>query len=105
MNLKSNQFMKSTNFKGISFLILLLCMVVPSMTAIAQEVEEEVQAVAEEEVKTNIAEVQLDKLLKNYSISIHVGGTMPFTDVRSVDFLGRFDAPSDVQYGVGASIT
>lgn len=105
MNLKSNQFMKSTNFKGISFLILLLCMVVPSMTAIAQEVEEEVQAVAEEEVKTNIAGVQLDKLLKNYSISIHVGGTMPFTDVRSVDFLGRFDAPSDVQYGVGASIT
>ena len=58
---------------------------------------------ATEEVKTQ--GLQMDKLLKNYSVSAHFGVTTPYTDVRSYDF-NRFKKPkSDVQYGMGASIT
>ena len=49
--------------------------------------------------------IQLDKVLKNYSVTIHAGVTVPYTDVRSLDFSSRFKKPGDVQYGVGASIT
>jgi outer membrane protein OmpA-like peptidoglycan-associated protein len=59
--------------------------------------------VTKEEVKTG--GIQMDKLLKNYSATVHFGVTTPFTDVRSYDF-NRFKKPkSDVQYGMGASIT
>lgn len=53
----------------------------------------------------NAQGIQTDKILKNYSVTIHAGVTTPFTDVRSFDF-NRFQKPvSDVQYGVGGSIT
>lgn len=56
-----------------------------------------------EEVKTS--GIQMDKLLKNYSATIHFGFTTPYTDVRSYDF-NRFRKPkSDIQYGMGGSIT
>lgn len=54
---------------------------------------------------SNAQGIQTDKILKNYSVTIHAGATMPFTDVRSLDF-NRFQGPkSDVQYGFGGSIT
>jgi len=54
---------------------------------------------------TDAQGIQTDKILKNYSVTVHAGMTTPFTDVRSYDF-ARFAKPkSDIQYGFGASIT
>jgi hypothetical protein len=49
--------------------------------------------------------IQTDKVLKNYSVTIHGGITTPFTDVRTFD-LARVTKPkSEIQYGLGASVT
>lgn len=54
---------------------------------------------------SNAQGIQTDKILKNYSVTIHAGATVPFTDVRSLDF-NRFQSPkSDIQYGFGGSLT
>lgn len=54
---------------------------------------------------TKAQSIEPDKLLKNYSVTIHTGVTIPFTDVRSLDFNRFQKEKSDVQYGVGASVT
>ncbi len=66
--------------------------------------ESEIDEGADSEVAPSSG-IQLDKLLKNYSVTLHVGATMPFTDVRSYDFTGRFKKPGDIQYGIGVGIT
>lgn len=49
--------------------------------------------------------VQTDKILKNYSVTIHGGITSPFTDVRSWDWARVTKPKSEIQYGFGASVT
>lgn len=74
-----------------------------------EEVEEATPVIISEEVEEEeevvVPGIQLDKILKNYSVTIHGGATVPYTDVRSIDFSSRFKKPSDVQYALGASIT
>lgn len=49
--------------------------------------------------------IQTDKVLKNYSVTIHGGITAPFTDVRTYDFARVTNPKSEIQYGFGASVT
>ncbi|MCO5231230.1 MAG: OmpA family protein [Chitinophagales bacterium] len=49
--------------------------------------------------------IQTDKILKNYSVTVHAGATRPFTDVRSYDFINIKRPKADVQYGLGGSVT
>ncbi|MCO5249210.1 MAG: hypothetical protein M9887_09720 [Chitinophagales bacterium] len=50
-------------------------------------------------------QIRTDKILKNYSVTLHVGATTPYTDVRSLDFSRMFKDKSDIQWAVGASVT
>ncbi len=92
--------------KQISLGIMSLGLLTLPFNSNAQDSEDAKVAPAKqatEEVKTQ--GLQMDKLLKNYSVGIHFGATAPFTDVRSYDF-NRIKKPkSDIQYGGGASIT
>lgn len=49
--------------------------------------------------------IQTDKILKNYSVTVHGGITVPFTDVRTYDFARVTKPKSEIQYGFGASVT
>lgn len=90
--------------KQISFGIMSLAIIsMPFVSNAKDKDSTKSKPVATEEVKTT--GLQMDKLFKNYSVTIHAGATAPFTDVRSLDF-NRIQKPkSDVQYGVGMSIT
>lgn len=54
---------------------------------------------------SNAQKVDWDKVLKDWNASIHFGTTMPYTDIRNYDWAPTFDPVSEMQYGVGASIT
>lgn len=45
------------------------------------------------------------KYLKDWSISIHAGTTMPFTDIRSYDWARQTKKPSELQWGAGIGLT
>ena len=49
--------------------------------------------------------INWDKVLKDWSAGIHVGATMPYTDVRSYDWFRKTKPVSEYQYGFGANIT
>ena len=49
--------------------------------------------------------INWDKVLKDWSAGVHVGATMPYTDVRSYDWFRKTKPVSEYQYGAGASIT
>jgi opacity protein-like surface antigen len=49
--------------------------------------------------------IQTDKTLKNFSVTVHGGITMPYTDVRTYDFARVTSPKSEIQYGFGAGIT
>lgn len=54
---------------------------------------------------SNAQKVDWDKVLKDWNASIHFGTTMPYTDIRNYDWAPTFDPVSEMQYGVGASLT
>lgn len=49
--------------------------------------------------------LEQDKVLRNWSVTVHGGMMVPYTDVRLYDFFRTTDPVSEYQYGVGASIT
>lgn len=49
--------------------------------------------------------INWDQVLKDWSAGVHVGVTMPYTDVRSYDWFRKTKPQSEYQYGFGANIT
>lgn len=49
--------------------------------------------------------INWDKILRDWSIGVHGGVTMPYTDVRSYSFGRRRQPVSEYQYGFGGHIT
>jgi len=77
--------------------------------AVAQKADKKEAKVAAEAVQdssdVNEQRINWDKVLKDWSVGIHAGVTMPYTDVRSYDWFRKAKPINEYQYTVGASIT
>lgn len=49
--------------------------------------------------------IDTKKYLKDWSATVHFGGTTPFTDVRSYDWTRQTKKPSEIQWGAGIGLT
>ena len=49
--------------------------------------------------------VDAKKYLKDWFVTIHVGTTTPFTDIRSYDWVRQTKKPSELQWGAGLGLT
>ncbi len=58
-----------------------------------------------QEAEEGGSRISWDKVLKDWNASIHLGTTIPYTDVRTYDWAPVFKPTSEMQYAVGASIT
>ncbi len=68
--------------------------------------DEEVETAATEDGgDVNEQRINWDKVLQDWSVGVHAGFTMPFTDVRSYDWVRRAKPINEYQYTVGMNIT
>lgn len=86
------------------FILPFLLMFFALNVSFAQEEAATEEAAAEAE-KAPGSRINWDAVLKDWSAGIHVGATMPYTDVRSYDWFRKTKPISEYQYGVGGSIT
>ncbi len=84
--------------------ILTLLMVVPFNT-FAQDEEGVTVTKTDEETEVDERRINWDKVLKDWSVGVNIGVTMPYTDVRSYDWFRKTKPVSEYQYGFGADIT
>jgi OOP family OmpA-OmpF porin len=75
----------------------------------AEKADKKEAKVAEEAISdssdVNEQRINWDKVLKDWSVGIHAGVSMPYTDVRSYDWFRKAKPINEYQYTVGASIT
>ncbi|MCB0503179.1 MAG: OmpA family protein [Bacteroidetes bacterium] len=101
--------------KKIIYPVLLLIFSIGFFHPIVATAQEE-EAVTDVEVKEKKerklslddspdARINWDKVLKDWSVGLHAGVTMPYTDVRSYDWVRKVKPVNEIQYGVGANIT
>lgn len=49
--------------------------------------------------------LETKRFLKDWSLVLHTGVTMPYTDIRSYDWFRQVKKPSEVQWGAGIGLT
>ncbi|MCP4121634.1 MAG: OmpA family protein [Bacteroidetes bacterium] len=73
--------------------------------AAAEEPSRKEKKAAEAEAAEGEPRINWDAVLKDWSGGIHIGSTMPYTDVRSYDWFRKTKPVNEYQWGVGAHIT
>jgi outer membrane protein OmpA-like peptidoglycan-associated protein len=53
----------------------------------------------------SLYKLETKKYLKDWSIILHGGATMPYTDIRSYDWVRQTKKPSELQWGAGIGLT
>ena len=82
-------------FKSVNIFVLALSLLVFNATS----------ADAQEKPIPEPNRIAWDAPLQDWFVDLHLGMTMPYTDVRTYDWGRTFQPISEYQYGVGASLT
>lgn len=88
----------------VVILMLSLGMFIPQ-NSFAQDDEVEATETTDESADVNEQRINWDKVLQDWSVGIQAGVTMPYTDVRSYDWVRRAKPINEYQYTVGMNIT
>ena len=101
--------MKRSIYPVLAVIFMLVMMTPFNMAAQDDGVGEEnptpIETGDEEEADVNETRINWDKVLKDWSVGVNIGVTMPYTDVRSYDWFRKTKPVSEYQYGFGADIT
>ncbi len=97
-----NRMKSKLNLLALTTLFFML--VAPVYAQKSSKTEKSTTTSKKSDKKCNDA-VDSKKFLKDWFITIHGGGTSPFTDIRSYDWARQTKKPSELQWGAGVGMT